>query len=405
MAEIYFKGNKSQLDMNIPLPESYWIGQELDWESPPMPVVLSVELPFWIMVPNCLQEIEIHGHVFKVEIRDDFVELYVVSMGDSRSTCAYMGPPTRKVKPELEKLIKKRHVQTMYRKCKTVLRIYSACNKDVLVALNEEGRRFRSGYLYIQSFCEAHLELINYLIQHYRLSTYDFFAYEVSPWDIPIWFVKSDIVDLSIILLDYAEWDEKPIIHESDGSQERYKLIEPDELKSSMLRQSSAGEFELLDALNLMERGDYSSAIRRVTTAIEAQLEFILRQQLLKKFSPEEVEIGLKASENDFTGRLRQYLRLSKRKIPKILSEELNTTRAIRHLIVHTGLRISFNNRGIAQKAIDTGRWIFNWLENQPVRSTAREKRLGLRSLGRHFTLFDAEILDTGVKVHKPSSL
>jgi hypothetical protein len=74
-------------------------------------------------------------------------------------------------------------------------------------------------------------------------------------------------------------------------------------------------------------------------------------------------------------------------------------------LIVHTGLRISFNNRGIAQKAIDTGRWIFNWLENQPVRSTAREKRLGLRSLGRHFTLFDAEILDTGVKVHKPSSL
>jgi hypothetical protein len=205
--------------------------------------------------------------------------------------------------------------------------------------------------------------------------------------------------------LDYAEWDEKPIIHESDGSQERYKLIEPDELKSSMLRQSSAGEFESLDALNLMERGDYSSAIRRVTTAIEAQLEFILRQQLLKKFSPEEVEIRLKASENDFTGRLRQYLRLSKRKIPKILSEELNTTRAIRHLIVHTGLRISFNNRGIAQKAIDTGRWIFNWIENQPVRSTAREKRLGLRSLGRHFTLFDAEILDTGVKVHKPSSL
>jgi len=33
-------------------PQSYWVGQELAWEADPIPVVLFVELPYWLMVPD-----------------------------------------------------------------------------------------------------------------------------------------------------------------------------------------------------------------------------------------------------------------------------------------------------------------------------------------------------------------
>jgi hypothetical protein len=180
-------------------------------------------------------------------------------------------------------------------------------------------------------------------------------------------------------------------------------LIEPSELQTALTYQPSEGEFELLDALNFMERGDYSDAVRRITTAIEAQTESVLRQELLKNHSSSYVEARLKASENDFPGRLRQYQKLSHRKLPDALEKELETTRTLRHSIVHRGTRIAFNDRGRAQRAVDTGRWIFNWLENDSTRRDVREKRIGKRSLGRHFGFYNAEITSAGVIVHRPS--
>jgi hypothetical protein len=152
-----------------------------------------------------------------------------------------------------------------------------------------------------------------------------------------------------------------------------------------------------------MERGDYSGAVRRITTAIEAQTEFALRQELLKKHPLPDVEKRLKASENDFPGRFRQYQKLSRRKLSDTLNEELETTRTLRHSIVHSGKRVPFNDRGQAQRSVDTGRWIFDWLENQPARFDLREKKIGKRSLGRHFSLYYSEITPAAVIVHKPS--
>ena len=77
--------------------------------------------------------------------------------------------------------------------------------------------------------------------------------------------------------------DVKPVIVDSSGSSETYKLIDPKELQEAMNLNPSAGEYELLDALNFVERGDYSGSVRRITTAIEAQLEFVLGQELFKK--------------------------------------------------------------------------------------------------------------------------
>jgi hypothetical protein len=343
---------------------------------------------------------EVNGHKFSVDIREDFVELYAHIVVDSRSTCLYIGPPQR-LRPDVLKAIKKSKATVISRKCKTVLRIHSDCNRDVLAASRETGRRRRAAYAYLTSFCEAHFDVVNRLIQQYRLATYDYFAYELSPWDIPIWFVKSEIDTVKIILQDYLTWDRKPVTV-SGKTRERYKLIEPSQLQTAFAIQPSAGEFDLMDALNLMERGNYSDAVRRITTAIEAQTEFALRQELLKKHRLPDVEKKLKASENDFPGRLRQYQKLSRRKLSDALNKQLETTRTLRHSIVHSSTRTPFNERGRAQMSVDTGRWIFDWLENQPARFDVREKKIGKRSLGRHFSLYYSEITPAGVVVHKP---
>lgn len=384
-------------------PKTYWIGQELDWQATTVPVKLHVELPYWLMVPDCVQDVEVNGHHFSVGVRDNYFELYAAAVADSKSTCVYLGPRQR-LRPDLQKAIEKSKAPVIRRKCKTVLLIHSDCNADVLVASKEKNQRRGPAHLYLQSFCEAHLDIVNRLIQQYRLSTYDYFAYELSPWDVPIWFVIRGTDCVRIILQDYAAFDAKPMIanKSSGGAEERYKLIDPSELQSALTFQPSAGEFELLDALNFMERGDYSGAVRRITTAIEAQTEFALRQELLKKHPKEDAEKRLKDTEDDFPGRLRQYQKLSRRKLPDYLDKELDMTRTLRHSIVHRGTRITFGERGQAQKSVDTGRWIFNWLENQPARRDIRERKIGMRSLGRHFSLYSAEITPTGVIMHKP---
>jgi hypothetical protein len=248
------------------------------------------------------------------------------------------------------------------------------------------------------------LDIVNRLIQQYRLSTYDYFAYELSPWDIPIWFVKSGADSVRIALQEYATWDEKPVIvsNVSGGARERFTLITPPELETALAVQPSAGEFELLDALNFMERGDYSDAVRRITTAIEAQTEFALLQELLKTHTSAEAEKKLKKTETKFPCRVCLYQTLSGRKLSDWMPEELKRTRTLRHSIVHSGKRIAFNERGRAAKSVDTGRWIFNWLENQPARRDVREKKMGMRSLGRYSRSYYAEITPAGVTVHKP---
>ncbi len=398
--------NKAKSHGKVPIPQEYWIGEELDWEAPSIPVDLYVELPFWIMVPDCLQDVEVHGHTFNVEIEDSYIEKYVGAVSDSRVNCVYIGPTKPKqTNPELENFVKEGQVPVMDRKCKTVLRIHSACNKDVLTAAKQEDRRSRSARFYLVSFCAAHIEIINRLIQQYRLSTYDHFAYEVSPWDVPIWFIGWGEDALRVVLQDYRAWDEKPVMYNSITASrgERYKLIDAAELQSAMSIEPSAGEYELLDALNFMERGDYSGAVRRITTAIEVQLESVLREELLKIHPMAEVEKKLKALENNFPGRLHQYQKLSRRTLSATLGKELEATRAIRHSIVHSAYKIPFSQSQQTKKSIDTGRWIFNWLENQPTRTDVREKLIAKRYLGGYLSLLSTEITPTGVIVHKPS--
>ena len=399
------------VDKNNPIPskpiaKKVWMGQDLNWDASQIEVALWCELQFWIMVPNCSLEVEVNGHKFTVDIDDSLIEKYAGIISGSKSSFVYIGPPNRassQIGPKTKKYFKRNKIPVVDRKCKTVLLIHSSCNEDIVRAAYKSSKRSEAIQFYLNAFCEAHIQVVNQIIQSYRLSTYDYFAHEISPWDIPVWFLVSDTYGpIKIDMLMYACWDMKPNVSDEYGSSSQYTLIDPSQLQSALNLKPSAGEYELLDALNLMEQGDYSGAVRRITTAIEAQLESVLQKELCKNYPPDEVTEKLKKSQNDFPGRLRQYLKLSGRIFPDVHLKELNTTRDLRHSIVHQAKRISFHDRGIAQRSVDTGRWIFNWFEDNSTRRDLREKRIGLRSLGKHFKLYDAEIISTGVIVHKP---
>jgi hypothetical protein len=114
------------------LPESYWVGQELDWEAEDVPIVLFVELPFWLMVSDCTLAVVVNGHEYMVEVRSWLYALYAREVTSSQLTCIYIGPENGSIDPGLRRQIEAERIPILRRKCKTVLRIHSKCNSDVL---------------------------------------------------------------------------------------------------------------------------------------------------------------------------------------------------------------------------------------------------------------------------------
>jgi hypothetical protein len=262
----------------ITLPDSYYVGQDIDWDSPWIDVELFVELPFWLMVDNTEVALDLHGHSFDVAIHDNYFELYARLVDDSRNSVVYIGPfkPLDNFGSDMQEFREKCPDQPLFwRKCKTVLRIRTRCNEDVL----NRGGMGRPGSIsmYLAELCRAHIPVINRLIQAYRLATYDYFPFEVSPWDVPRWWVSREGNSIPVDLLGYKTWDIKPPIIHADGQDPvPYQLIDSVDLAGKLDDQPRPGELELLDALNLMERGDYSGAVRRVTTAIEVVVEAVV---------------------------------------------------------------------------------------------------------------------------------
>ena len=388
-------------------PVERWVGQDLDWNAKSVPVTLFVELPFWLMMPNATFDIEVNAHVFSVEVREDFHEIFVVEAADSRKTCIHIGPADDdEIDPEVRRQVEESKARFITRKCKTVLKIYSRCNVFVLAAEATDGPLAGQALLYLRAFCSAHLEVVNRLVQSYRLATYDFFPHEVSPWDIPNWIVKCRRPAALVTLLPYATWDDKPHLgplNQPDVS-EPYQLIAPQDLATRLHESPSPGEFDLLDAINLMERGDYSGAVRRIATAIEVLVEEVLRTEFRKQeLTDQQIQDNLfRIPEVD--RRMKKYAAMTKRDIPDALLEDWKRTRELRRRIVHDGHRVVYQERGYAQRAVDTGRWLYNWFENRPDRYSVREQRIGTRSIGRHmaWNIFSAEVTPAGVEVHPP---
>ncbi len=389
-----------------PIPEHYMIGDGLNWNAPWIVVRLWTELPFWLMVDDATMAVTYGGHEFKVVIHDDYYELFFGESTDSRMSVGYCGP--RKKNEDLpprvrEAMAARPNGPYMWRKCKTYLKVESRCNEDVWNAAGEVGiPRANEAKHYLSELCRAHIPVINTLLKAYRLSTYDYFAFEVSPWDVPHWCIERDGHSKTSTLVSYREWDGKPFVFKSVALSEKpevYKLIEASDLQSQLSLVATAGEFELLDALNLMERGDYSGAVRRVTTAIEVIVEAVSGKAVESASGKPAAEKFLKDTRMRFDERVKRYQKLTGRNASAASLKTLKETRDLRHKIVHGGYRIGPGERGKAQKAVDTGRWLFNWFEDDIARCNVRERRIAFRSLGRDLTagIFSPTITADGV--------
>jgi hypothetical protein len=413
------------------LPSSYIVGQEINWEAPWIEVYIWVELPFWLMVGNTTVSVEVGGHDFEIAIHENYSEMHVGVLTDSKENVVYRGPwkKNQDLSEEIRNLIKNRpDVPFMWRKCKTVLKVKSRCNEDVWNTTQEpaDSQEKSIGYraalngirLYLASLCRAHIPVVNKLLQGYRLATYDYFPYEVSPWDVPFWMIERDAKSARSCLVPYRQWDLKPrgfatpfeelakkILagEKLDAPTLPYKLIEEGELQDGISIFAAPGEFELLDSLNLMERGDYSGAVRRITTALEVIVESVVAEAVEAAEGKRSAVKFLKNTETNYWRRVERYEELSARTLPGALRREMVTTRKLRHRIVHKGYRIGPSERGRAQRAVDTGRWTYNWFENKKERSEVREKKIAFRALGREMTVgvFPTQITPEGVVVSK----
>jgi hypothetical protein len=304
------------------------------------------------------------------------------------------------------------------RPCRTTLSLEARAHSDVFAALSDEHdqaaspRRTGEARTYLASLCEAHVPAVNDLIQRYRLATYDYFAYEVAPWDVPVWAVVESRSNLSTIiqLLTYTLWDRRPIADQgrngdTDAPATGFRFTDVDQLVASDPQAATPGEFDLLDARSLMERGDYTGAVRRSVTAIEAAVRHALRQCLLWRFEEPEAGERLARTDDDYPGRYRQWKKLSKAKVPSDLEKEFEVTRRLRHEIVHRARRLTHEDRGTAQRCVDTTRWLFNFIENDEQRRAVREGPRSLRDVGRTALTprFGVSVGASGIEVVSPN--
>ncbi len=197
---------------NQELPNSFMIGDDLNWDADWEQVTLIVELPFWMMVSDCTVPVDVEGFKFAVTVTDDFCHLHVGQVTDSLQLCVFHGPSIQS--DEIQQKTLASGTPMLTRKCKTVLRIPSRCNADVLTAASgkSDGRVITAQH-YLTSLCGVHLAVVNRLLRAYLLQTYDPGVHEISPWDVPIWFVeKRGGESIRTSLLPSADWDEKPRI-------------------------------------------------------------------------------------------------------------------------------------------------------------------------------------------------
>jgi hypothetical protein len=415
----------------VAIPSSYFVGQEIKWDASWIEVYLWVELPFWLMTGNTTVSVEVGGHDFEVALHENYFELHIGVISDSKQNVVYRGPQkkTEDLDERIRNLIKTHpEVPFMWRKCKTVLKIKSRCNEDVWNTTQEHdgaqkksvshGAAVKAVRYYLATLCRAHIPVVNRLLQGYRLATYDYFPYEVSPWDVPLWQIEYNANSIRSSLVPYKEWDFKPMGfaipfaeltkqilagQKLDPPTLPYKFMEESDLQHGFSIVPSPGEFELLDSLNLMERGDYSGAVRRITTALEVIVESVTGKAVEVAEGKRSAIKFLKDTEKNFRRRVEKYEQLIGRTLSRARETDMFATRKLRHQIVHQGYRIGPSERARAQRSVDIGRSIFNWFENDKKRSEVRGKKVAFRSLGRDIAvgLFPSTITKDGVVISR----
>src|ERR1019366_9749688 len=200
-----------------PTPTQWTFGQDIDWTVDLEGVELRVELPFWLMMPEGNVKVSWSGIVFDISILQMQMEVFKDFFTDSRQTRIGELP----LKPEifmdptkLDLLSAAQKRPVFPRMCKTVLVLSALAHSDAFRDPTDAERPAvsRQREVYRESLCEAHIPVVNELIQRYRYTTYDYFAYEVSAWDVPVWALNFRGNQYRALLIPYRGWDQRPVI-------------------------------------------------------------------------------------------------------------------------------------------------------------------------------------------------
>jgi len=361
------------------------------WGGGCIPIQLMVELPFWLMIPDCEISITHEDATVRASIRGEYM---AVSDGPlfyaSHHNGVFIGPnDDLKVGEQLPPVVARTEAP-IYRPMKTVVVFRPEVMEDAVIALQEpvsrtqqelcearrKVRRINRAAQYLQSLAYGHVPFLNRLITDYRIASRDPFAFQVSQWNVPVWFAEHNDKLIRVCLLPYSDNDWYPTLRRLEGGERsHFYAANPHAVEVQARADVAPGTLEILDAQSLMYRGYVADAVRSAVTAIEVALEWQITKLLSHNGQTEQqIQSRLAESWNDFDERVADYERISGTRIPgPVLSclphingirlkSELSRVRTLRHRIVHEGLRVDSQSRGPMIRAIETMMWLFHWL-------------------------------------------
>jgi hypothetical protein len=396
------------------------------WKGQSISVQLIVELPFWIMIPDCEISVTYDDATVQASIRGHYM---AVSDGplfcDSCANVVFIGPNNDlKAGQELPPVVVSTNAP-VYRPMKTVVIFCPNAMEDAVLALQEHDnvmeqelskvRRSSRAVQYLQSLAYAHIPFLNKMITSYRITSRDPFAFQVSQWDVPVWFFKHNGKLVRISLMPYWDQDWYPTIGKfTGGDRSPIYTTSRDAVVTQVETDIVPGMLEILDARSLLYRGYLDDAVRSVVTAIEVVLEARISRLLRDKgWTEQQIQDHLKKTWNNFDERLTDYERISGTRVPgPILSpipyingirlrSELHEVRNLRHRIVHEGLRVDSRSRGPMLRAIETMTWLFDWLSWEEGKAEDRAKQYVFFEMvrGKHIPRYSTRYCDSGVVV------
>ncbi|MEZ5944955.1 MAG: hypothetical protein R3C18_26520 [Planctomycetaceae bacterium] len=360
-------------------PEVFGVGTSLDWDSPLLNVTLTVELPFWLIMPANSLRVTLGDFTTDVVIENQGVEIQrgrqftrthqnTVFIGGNDAARNASAPVT--ALPE----------GGLFRATRTLLHIETYASEDALNAFwGQDSPRYRDASRYFASLALGHIPLVNKVVNAYRMASVDPFAHEVTAWDVPVWFVGRPPEIQPVYLYSHLVEDWYPTIHKGIESDDEfpYFATSVETVQQYLTKGESPGEIEMLDGWSLSHSGRFGDSIRSFVTAIEVLVESEIRRLLVEKgHTPEQVDTQIEVTRNNFENRLKDYCKLSRRRIPGPnlhyvpylngirLRDELERTRRLRHQIVHHGHRLDHTFSKPMLRAAETTSWLYDWISS-----------------------------------------
>jgi hypothetical protein len=348
------------------------------WKSAVIDAELIVELPFWMLIEDGEIEVDYGKTKLTVRVDQNFLAVYdgPLFLGSHANIC-WIG--------HQKQLPNDEHGEgvpcPVFRKLKSVLIVPVRIREGIIETLSSHRqieasdhpkvRQYNRATQYANTLAFAHLPALNNLIEKYRSSSHDPFAFEITEFDVPSWSLRTPNGFCHFIVMPYWANDTLPS-YNSEGISKPFVAADVNALSTVSIARLTPGQRELLDAVSYMFRGRYNESIRYSVTAIEVLVEEQLRLLYAKDgLSKQDVDQKLIDNQMKFHERIEDYERLSGKRLPGPtthyihylngirLREELASVRLLRHAIVHRGKRISLFERGIARRCVETMTWLY----------------------------------------------